>query len=215
MRPHPSTGPEYLHPPADTWGLHAALALLLQLYDQAEAGQEFPRQPAVPWSQLRALGLAEPVLTRLIAQGHVEHLPETTPQGAPPRGGDLLAGPLSQLALTAGGALYARRQVGSMRPGGETSPTPFWEAGRRGLWFWGGPVKFFRDDAVRQTHFLASFERQHWQRCIDNPFCGPERCPNPKKRLHKVIGLVNRATAQAGLRFGGTGTGDVYWEADA
>jgi hypothetical protein len=76
-------------------------------------------------------------------------------------------------------------------------------------------VKFFRDDAVRQAHLLAAFQRQNWAPCILNPFCNQAGCPDAKVALHKAIERLNKVTVRAGLRFRGSGTGDVQWLANA
>jgi hypothetical protein len=208
MRHHPDTRPEDLDPPADTPGLRAALALLLQTHGQAERERKSPWEFAVPWNVLRSVGQTAAELARLLARGRVEHRPAPRAEDACP----FRPRPRSLLVLTADGLRYARLQVGSMRPGDGDNPTPFWEGPRGGLWFRGAPVAYFRDDAVRLHHLLAGFQRQNWQRCIDNPFRGDEGVANPKVALHKAIERVNVVTKPAGLRFRGSGTGGACWE---
>jgi hypothetical protein len=218
MSSHPSNGREPPDQPAGDPGLDRALALLRQALAHAESTRQDPWQFAVAWSTLQVLGLTDAALARLLEQGHVEHRLETTPDGARRRTfGEPRAAPprlLSSLALTAAGAAYACRQVGSMRADPGAIPTPYWDAHDRELWFRGRLVKYFRPDASAPGVVLDAFQERNWQRCIANPFRNRQGCADPKGALHKAVERLNEATRPYGLRFRANGQGDLRWEAD-
>lgn len=93
----------------------------------------------------------------------------------------------------------------------EQGARPSWSSERRELRF--GPVliKRFTQPADAQEIVLAAFEEEGWPHRIDDPLPQSQGI-DPKQRLHKVIGNLNRAHRVPILRFGGGGDGEsVCW----
>jgi hypothetical protein len=88
---------------------------------------------------------------------------------------------------------------------------PRYDRETRTLWFGGEIIKQFRQPAPDQETILMGFEEEGWRRRIDDPLPGNGR--DPKARLHKAIGNLNRNQRRRLIRFRGDGTGQgILWE---
>jgi hypothetical protein len=198
--------------------LHEALAAALG------AGRD-PWEFALEIGQLRALGLTNTDLRRLLCRGYVAHAQEQTGSAAPARSFH----PVPSLALPERTCFVLTAlggRVASGRPeegpagaltwaphgaGGVALERPVWDSAVRELRWQGRLVKHFRVPAANQEAVLAALEQQGWPPRIDDPL--PEVVElDPKVRLHDTIKALNRRHVSVVLRFLGDGTGrGIAW----
>jgi hypothetical protein len=208
-----------------------AILCLLEAYNDAVNFRQDIWQFALQLPGLRADGIPDFVLRRLIAQGFAAHAQETTRLQARRRSMEPLAhlqfSEQSCFVLTEAGLAMARTFKCSEEPNPEVRqgfPFPANQApsvcpsfircdnGHRELRLADSVVKRYRKCGENQELVLLAFQEQDWQRCIHDPL-PPRAGLNAKRRLRDTIARLNRGQITPVLRFHGDHTGrGVYWE---
>ena len=179
--------------------VHAALGVLLKPHEEAEQRGVPVWEVAATRQTLKAQGLYDGLLLRLLDQG-------------------LVIQRLGMVVLTERGAAVAR---GRGDPGqGLPAPhvagaliVPFYDVAQRILWYAGRLVKRLRQQADVQEIVLRAFQRQGWPRALKNPLPKGSTIPM-EARLHAVVRRLMNAQKEARIRFFRNGTKCmICWEA--
>lgn len=205
-----------------------ALGLLLDANRQAENGHCRVQDMAVPIDRLRAVGITDNDLRRLIQQGCLEHASagqrrskRNTFAG---RNGQVAFNAKSCFVLTAGGVEFARRVCCKQRQRSERNGRPdrsakksrprkpHWDPQLRILRVGVKIVKHFKQPAKNQTALLDALQEMGWPKVMDDPL-PPDGRHAPKKRFCNAIKKLNLNQQHQLICFHCDGTGKrLYWE---
>jgi hypothetical protein len=192
--------------------LYVALRLLLAAYDKADALQCGGWEQPLRIRALRAAGIENRVLRRLVDDGLVEIGIELTSE----RGGRTAFRRCRQASfcerscfvLTNDGLQAARRVA--MEFGGDRVPR--WDAEMRELRVGDWVVKRFRRPAPDQEVVLTVLEEQGWAKHVEDPL-SPQHGQDPKQRFHDTLKRLNKGQKPRLIRFMGDGQGTgLRWE---
>jgi hypothetical protein len=190
-------------------------------YGELRAARWADRDNAVPLSALRASGLSEPLVLRMLYHAHVEHC--LSPTGRP--ADSLRLSPASLFVLTDAGEAFAALFLGAgSSPRTEAALAAAWERfsggdlvprydGAERAFCWGPyRLKSFRQPSVNQELVLLTAEELRWPVWFDDPL--PKRSGRSAKvRLHDTIKDLNRRQTPPLIHFKGDGTGTrIGWE---
>jgi hypothetical protein len=218
--------------PSHAAGREQALIQLLHAYEDAVELNLDVWQLALQLPLLRAEGVSDIVLRRLVAEEMAAHAVETTQTTARQRSmrqmSNLQLSESSCFVLTEKGLHLARGLSGCNHPPPPTRQEQTGELarelaqhpclvscenGHRELWFANMLVKRFSARAENQELVLQAFQEQCWTRRIHDPI-PPRAGLDSKRRLHDTITRLNRGQRTPLLRFHGDGSGQaVYWDA--
>ena len=206
-----------------------ALGLLLDVQRQAENGHCRVQDMAVPIDRLRAVGITDNDLRRLIHQGCLEHASagqrrskRNTSAG---RNGQVAFNEKSCFLLTVGGVEFARRACCKQRQRSERNGRPdrsakkksrprkpHWDPHLRILRLGDKIVKHFKQPARNQTAILDALQEMGWPKVMDDPL-SPDGEHTPKQRFSNAICKLNLNQQNRLIRFHGDGTGErICWE---
>jgi hypothetical protein len=211
----------FVHTDARREQLAAALTLLRDAWEGAEALRIPPRELAIEAQEFWVAGVSTTLLHWLTAQGYAEFVaqwPEHSDgwaagaDGCPRRCVMLTRSGLSFAADRLDGSRPERTPCKLARPEKSQCPAqPRWDGEIRRLYWDGVLVKHFRVPAWNQEQILAAFEEEGWPARIYDPL-PPSRGLNPRARLRETIKSLNHHQLRPLLCFRGDGTGEgVLW----
>jgi hypothetical protein len=215
MKSSSNTSSPAQKPPTDLpESLRPALAVLLEAYEAAQSVGRKVWDFAVEIATVRAKGLSNSDLRRLVCQGYVEHARETTPAQSGRRRTFRGENQLSFcartcLVLTDAGAAAAgagaaarqrRRRVPHYHP-----KTGVWRLGRR-------IIKKFKQPALTQRCVLEREQALGWPEWTSDPL-PPDPEIDPRRHLHDTLKNLNNNQRNELVRFFGDGTGrGICWK---
>lgn len=192
--------------------VYVGLRLLLAAYDKTEALQCGVWEHPVQIRALRAAGIENGVLRRLVDEGlaRMGTEPANGEEQRPTSRGlrQALHCDRACFVLTNSGVHVARRGC----PGPASDGVPRWDGESRELRLDDWVVKRFRRPAPDQEAILAALEEQGWTRNLDDPL-PPQDGQVAKQRFHDAIKRLNKGQKPWLIRFMGNGLGTgLRWE---